>query len=89
MLLEYERHILGALPHLRIRYDTDLADNTLHQATADRAFEWIGVDSATVAGGMKKILPSDPRLVIANYDALAQAMQAAGLADLLPAETDA
>ncbi len=89
LLLEYERHILADLPHLKISYDTDLADNALHQATADRAFDWIGVDSATVEGGMKKILPSDPRAIIANFDAVQSAMEAAGLADLLPPETRA
>lgn len=84
MLLEYEQHCLRDLPHLQIPYETGLKSREARQQTADQAFEWIGMPSAPVNVGLKKILPSDPRTVIANYDALAAQIQQRGLARLLP-----
>lgn len=85
LLLEYERFCLRGFDHLHLSYETDLEDEARHQATADRIFDWIGVPSAPVSGGMRKVLPSDPARVIGNYDALAARMQDAGLGHLLPA----
>ncbi|MBW4710782.1 sulfotransferase [Roseobacter sp. YSTF-M11] len=85
MLLEYERHCLRDFPHLKISYETDLLDQTRHQAAADQVFDWIGMPSAPVSGGLRKILPSDPAQVIANYDDLVQRVAQRGLEHLLPA----
>ncbi len=84
LLLEYERHCLSDLPCLRLRYETDLEDSAAHQATADRIFDWIGARHSTVSGTLRKLLPADPRHIIANYDAVAAAVREAGLDDLLP-----
>jgi hypothetical protein len=86
MLLDYERHCLKDLPHLKVSYEADLADASAHQGVADRAYDWIGMPPAPepVAGGIKKILPSDPRQVIANYAALADGLRRSGLAHMLP-----
>lgn len=84
LLLDYERQCLDALPHLRLSYETDLEDSAAHQATADRICDWIGARHQPVAGGLRKILPSDPRAIVANYPDLAAAVRRAGLADLLP-----
>lgn len=86
MLLDYERHCLKNLPHLKVSYQADLVDEAGHQAVANRAYDWIGMPPSPdpVAGGMKKILPSDPRQVIANYAALTQGVHKAGLAHMLP-----
>lgn len=84
MLMDYERHCLRDLPHLKISYETDLQSQEAQQATANRIFDFIGVPQASVSGGVKKLLPTDPRAVIANYDTLAQHLRDKGLADLLP-----
>jgi hypothetical protein len=84
MLLDYERRCLRDLPHAHVSYEDDLRDPGRHQATADRLFEWIGVPPAPVAAGVRKLLPEDPRGLIANYAELERAMRAAGHARLLP-----
>ena len=81
MLLE----CLKDLPHLHLSYEADLLPPERHQATADRLFEWIEVGTAPVAARNRKILPDDPRATIANYDEVAQAVEARGRARLLPA----
>jgi LPS sulfotransferase NodH len=85
MLLEYELHCLRDIPHLTVSYEEDLEDQSRHQATAERVFDWIGVPPAPVAAGMRKVLASDPAEVIANYDTLLQRMRSDGFAHLLPA----
>jgi hypothetical protein len=85
MLLEYERHCLAGLPVAEVSYEADLLPPERHQATADRLFARIGVPSAPVASGLRKLLPEDPRALIGNYDELARAIEARGLARLLPA----
>jgi LPS sulfotransferase NodH len=84
MLLEYEHHCLRGIPHLSLSYEEDLQNPEGHQPTADRTFDWIGISRAPVSSGLKKLLPSDPRSVIANYDDLARAMEARGMSHLLP-----
>jgi hypothetical protein len=84
MLLEYERHCLSGFPHLQISYEQGLQSQTDCQQTADEAFRWIGVPPAPVSGGLNKILPADPRRMIANYDALATQVKDRGLERLLP-----
>ncbi len=87
LLLDYERYCLQDLPHLHLSYDTDLQDSGAHQATADRVCAWIQARPAPVSGALRKLLPSDPRAVIANYDALTARMAEAGLGDYIPPAT--
>jgi LPS sulfotransferase NodH len=84
MLLEYERFCLADIPRARISYEEDLLPSERHQTTADRVFDWIGVPSAPVAAGLRKLLPEDPRAMIENYDEVARAVEARGLGRLLP-----
>ena len=84
MLLDYERECLKDLPHLHLSYEADLLPTGQHQATADRLFAWIGVETGAVAARNRKILPDDPRATIANYDEVARAVTARGLSRLLP-----
>lgn len=84
MLLDYERRCLRDLPHAEISYEADLLRAERHQATADRLFAWIGVPSAPVAAGLRKLLPEDPRALIGNYDEVAAAMRRAGHGAALP-----
>lgn len=86
MLLRYEEACMESLPHLRLSYDSDLQSAERQQATASRVFEFIGVPDAPVSTKLTKILPADPRAVLANYDELAEAVRTAGLGHLLPAE---
>ncbi|WP_299740444.1 sulfotransferase [uncultured Roseobacter sp.] len=87
LLLEYERHCLRGFDHMTVSYEADLQEQSAHQPLTDRVFDWIGVPPAPtpVAGGMKKILPADPREMITNYEALADRLHREGLSDLLPA----
>lgn len=84
MLLEYERYCLKKFAHLTVSYEADLQDQTVHQPMADRVFDWIGVPPVPVTGRLKKILPSDSRQVLANYDDLTAQMRQQGLERLLP-----
>lgn len=84
LLLRYEDHCLSSIAHLPLSYEQDLMDVDTHQATADRVFDWIGVDSMPVQGNMRKMLSEDPSQTIANYAQLADTMAAHGLAHMLP-----
>lgn len=84
LLLEYENHCLADLPCLRLNYDADLLDQTRQQAAADQVLDWIGASRAPVSGALRKLLPSDPRAAIDNYDAVADAVRRAGLGQMLP-----
>lgn len=84
MLLRYENACLESLPHLRLTYEDDLQDSDKQQATASRVFDYIGVPDAPVSTRLNKILPSDPRAVLENFDELAEAIRAAGMGHLLP-----
>ena len=66
---------LGDLPYLKLSYEQDLEDGSLHQATANRAFSFLGLDSAPVEAELKRI--NDKRLpeLIANYDDLVAALE--------------
>ncbi|MEO1153296.1 MAG: hypothetical protein AAFR34_02085 [Pseudomonadota bacterium] len=84
MLLRYETACLESLPHLRLSYDADLQEAAHQQGAASRVFDYIGVPDAPVSTTLNKILPADPRAVLANYDDLADAVRMAGLGHLLP-----
>lgn len=87
LLLRYEHHCLEGFKPFHVSYEDHLHDGAKQQATADLIFDWIGVPSAPVQSGLRKILPPDPSRTIANYEALASAITAQGLGHLLPVET--
>lgn len=86
LLLEYEKHCMSELPHLHISYEDHLRDPRHHQATADLIFERIGLTTAPVSAGLKKILPQDASAVIDNYDVVTAAMRHNGFAHLVPTQ---
>ena len=84
LLLRYEHWCLQELPHLHLGYEEDLMTEERQRNSTSRIFDWIGVADAPVQSALKKILPSDPTTMIANYDAVADAVRAQGLGHLLP-----
>ena len=84
LLLRYEAHCLSHFSHLSVSYEDDLINGEAHQKTADRIFDWIGIDRMPVQGNMRKILPQDPSLMISNYPDLMAAITARGLGHLSP-----
>ena len=83
-LAEYEDRCLRDFDPLTLRYETDLMEEDAQQASASRVFARLGLPAADVRSGLKKLLPGDPRRALENYDAVAAAVAAAGLGDLLP-----
>ncbi|MEE4186992.1 MAG: hypothetical protein V2I76_00910 [Roseobacter sp.] len=83
-LLEYERAALAGLDHMHISYDRDLADPESQMATLDRICTRLGLEAEPVDAPVKKILPSDPRRILKNYDALCATLETAGYGHLLP-----
>lgn len=83
MLLDYERHCLQGFAHLKVSYEADLLDQGRHQSAADQVFDWIGIPSAPVSGGLRKVLPSDPADIIANYPELVRRIEQKGLDHVL------
>lgn len=76
--LEEEATVLEGLDVLEVRYESDLFDPDAHQATADRVFAFLGLDSAPVTAGLARIGRRRLEEQIANYDELAEAVRAAG-----------
>ncbi len=85
LLLRYEHWCLQDLTHLHVSYDRDLATAEQQSAAMARIFDWIGVPDAPVQTTLEKVLPPDPTRLIANFDAVADAVRARGLGHLLPA----
>lgn len=78
--LDYEDRLLARFPHLRITYEDDLRDSVAHQATVDRICDWLGVPSSPVKADLRR---TSERNVVANMDALREAVLTAGYPDLL------
>ena len=74
LLLQYEKRALQDLPHLPISYEQGLSSEERQAETAERVFQWIGVQSRPVSSRLKKVLPKDPRQTIENYDEIASAI---------------
>ena len=85
-LLAYERAALAGLAPLDVAYERDLASPERQQATLDRIAQALGCGPEPVSVSLRKILPDDPRAVIANYDEVSAALVAGGYGHLLPRE---
>lgn len=66
--MKAEEENLRNIPHLTIVYETDLLDNSKHQETADKIFNYIGLKEHKVSANFKKVVPKDLRETIINYD---------------------
>lgn len=82
-LLDFERALMSRLPHVPVSYEDDLADGSVHQATADRLADAIGLPRGPVTAGLEKVLPNGLDEVAANAADLRAAIEDAGLSSVL------
>ncbi|MBP9191367.1 MAG: hypothetical protein KBF96_02340 [Ignavibacteria bacterium] len=59
---------LKNINHLTITYENDLIVNSRHQETADKIFNYLGLETVKVKTDLKRIVPEDLKEVILNYD---------------------
>jgi len=83
-LLRYELAALEGLEPLYVNYDQDLSDPETQIETLDRICGSLGVIPETAQIPLKKVLPTDPRQIIENYDDVIDAMKRRRIAHLLP-----
>jgi len=63
-----EEENLNGIRHLKLVYEKDLLDNSIHQKTADKVFDYLGLKSTTVSTEFKKITKENLEDIILNYD---------------------
>ncbi len=63
-----DTEVLGQLPYLEIIYEDELSKAEQHQKTADKLFDFLGVQSATIHTNMVKTPFQSPEEIIENYD---------------------
>lgn len=61
---------LADLPHLHVEYERDLLPAERHRATVARIGEFLGVPLDRADTTLRKVVPTDLRAVVTNYDAL-------------------
>jgi len=67
--ISLEKELLAPYPYLHLAYETDLLSAEQHQATSDRVFEFLGLESLPVKTERVKTAPSHNLAdVIENYD---------------------
>jgi len=62
-----EEESLKSLHHIRLNYEEDLLDNSKHQSTSNKVFEYIGIENFPVNTKLKKIIPENLENIILNY----------------------
>jgi LPS sulfotransferase NodH len=75
----YEADLFSGLEALRVNYETDLQVSEAHQATADRAFRFLGVPKKPVSSKFIKLGAPDLRKQIGNYEEIARAAERLGV----------
>jgi len=83
MLLQYEQYIFNDIPHFTISYEQDLMGEANQHKMLHCLFEYLDVEPEITSSKLKKMLSSDPREVIKNYDQIANTLQTAGYGHLL------
>ncbi len=63
-----EEENLKNIPHLKLIYENDILDNSVHQETADKVFRFLGLNSCKVKTNLKRIVNEDLKESIINYD---------------------
>lgn len=87
-LLQMERATLAGLPHMSVRYESDLLAPEAHQATVDRICGRLGARRAPVQSPLRKLLPARFEEAVANADELIGRLQDAGLGWLIAEAAD-
>jgi hypothetical protein len=83
---EQEAEALDGLAFEAFVYEDDLLRPECHQATADRAFAYLGIDGVPVKTQLRKIADRPLEEVVANADEVSTAVAASPFADLLQQE---
>ncbi|MEO8399395.1 MAG: hypothetical protein ABI550_06215 [Ignavibacteriaceae bacterium] len=63
-----EEDNLRNISHLKIVYENDLLNNSNHQVTADKVFNYLGLKSCKVNTLYRRITPEKLEDIILNYD---------------------
>ncbi|MEO8209040.1 MAG: hypothetical protein ABI840_00650 [bacterium] len=63
-----EEKNLQGIPNIKIYYENDLLDNTKHQETADRIFDYLNLKTHKVKTNLKRISSENLEEMISNYD---------------------
>ena len=63
-----EEKNLKDIPHLKLVYEEDLIDNSMHQKAADKVFSYLDLKSVKVNTGYKRIINDNLEDHIINYD---------------------
>lgn len=78
-----EQAALEGIDFHEVSYERDLQAGTAHQQTADRIFDFLGLERRLVDTPMKKVNARPLREVIANYDEFAEWVEELGWGDSL------
>jgi hypothetical protein len=63
-----EEENLKNIPNLKIIYEKDLEDNSVHQETADKIFNYLGLKHYEVTSQFERMTPQNLDQIILNYD---------------------
>lgn len=81
--LEDERRILEGIDHVTFSYEDDLLISDKWQATADRAFAFLGVESQPVTTSLRRINAAPLPELIENYTDVERALAGTPFASML------
>jgi len=73
-----EDEVLKNIPHLSINYENDLINYENHQKTADKIFQYLGLESCKAESTYIKIAYHNIEDNISNYDELYEFLQSKG-----------
>lgn len=65
---EWEEATLAGVPHMKFEYESDLADESVWNATAARAYAYLDVDPRPVTTSLRKINAGDISALVSNYN---------------------
>lgn len=73
-----EEENLGRIPHIKVIYEEDLIDNAMHQATADKVFEYLELEPVPVSTNLKRITVDSLSDMIENYSEIEDKLKERG-----------
>jgi LPS sulfotransferase NodH len=82
-----ENTLIEPYDHIKINYEKDLKDSNNWQATADKIFSYLGLESHPVTTTMKTTYQKPYSELIENYDELTRLVMDSEFAYLLPQNT--
>lgn len=65
---DFHSEVLKGIPHLNLFYETDLSNSKMHQKTADKVFDYLGIPSDKVNADYIKQSRGDISKEISNYN---------------------